>query len=88
LCQGFTGTLFDHVVQYRNHKDARNGIYLETLARQQKETALRAIASNEQYIVGIMSLQAGTCWFLKWSMTSWKGRGMRKKCRVSKRIRK
>ena len=47
LSQGITGTLFDQVVQYRNREDARNGINLDELARQRKETALRAIASNK-----------------------------------------
>ena len=54
LSQGITGTLVDHViVQYRNHEDARNGINLDKLARQQKETVLMAIARNKQYSSGL-----------------------------------
>ena len=54
MSQGITGTLVDHVIQYRNHEDARNGINLDKLARQQKEAAaLRAIARNIRYTAGL-----------------------------------
>ena len=54
LCQeGITGTLVDQVVQYRNHENARNGIYLDKLAHQRNETALRAIARNKPYTAGL-----------------------------------
>ena len=53
LSQGITGTLVDQVVQYRNREDARNGINLDKLARQRKETVLMAIASNKRYTSGL-----------------------------------
>jgi hypothetical protein len=54
LSQGITETLVDQVIpQYRNHEDARNGINLDELACQRKETAQRAIASNKRYKAGL-----------------------------------
>ena len=54
-----TGTLVDQVIQYRNHEDARNGINLDKLARQRKETVLMAIASNKRYTSGLHHVAAG-----------------------------
>ena len=48
MSQCITATLVDQVVQYRNREDARNGIDLDKLARQQKEAVLRAIESNKE----------------------------------------
>ena len=53
LSQGITGTLVDQVIQYRNREDARNGINLDKLACQRKETLLMAIASNKRYKSGL-----------------------------------
>ena len=53
LSQGITATLVDQVVQYSNLEDARNGIHLDKLACQRKETALEAISSNKRYTAGL-----------------------------------
>ena len=53
LSQGITATLVDQIVQYSNLEDARNGIHLDKLACQRKETALEAISSNKRYTAGL-----------------------------------
>jgi hypothetical protein len=53
LNRGIAGILLDKVIVYRNREDARNGINLDDLARQRKETALQAIAQNKRYTAGL-----------------------------------
>ena len=84
--QGITVTLVDQVVQYRNREDARNGINLDKLACQRKETVLMAIASNK----ATMHIWS-SCRCRQVLVGSWSGRWpakRQKKCRVSERIRK
>ena len=86
LSQGVTGTLVDHVVPYRNREDARNGIDLDNkLARQRKE---RALASRKRYTAGVHVAAGRYLLGPEVVDDQLKGKGMRKKCRVSERIRK
>ena len=54
LKEGITGTLLDKVIEFRNKEDSRNGINLDQMARQQKETALWAIAQNKRYTAELL----------------------------------
>ena len=49
LKEGITGTLLDKVIEFRNIEDSRNGINLDQMGRQWKESALWAIAQNKRY---------------------------------------
>ena len=88
LSQGIISTLVDQVAQYRNREDARNGINLDKLARQRKETVLRANASNKRYTAGLCVAAGRYLLGPEVVDDQLKGKGMRKKCRVSERIRK
>jgi len=54
LKEGITGTLLDKVIEFRNKEDSRNGINLDQMARQRKESALWAIAQNKRYTAGLL----------------------------------
>ena len=74
-------------LQYRNCEDARNGTNLEELACQRKEKALWAIASNERYTAGRHVVAGRLVPKVVDDQPALRGI-QKKKCRVSKRIRK
>jgi len=54
LNKGITGTLLDKVIEFRNKEDSRNGINLDQMGRQWKESALSAIAQNKRYTAELL----------------------------------
>jgi len=54
LKEGITGTLLDKVIEFRNKEDSRNGINLDQMGRQRKESALWALAQNKRYTAGLL----------------------------------
>ena len=54
LKEGITGALLDKVIEFRNKEDSRNGINLDQMGHQRKESALWAIAQNKRYTAGLL----------------------------------
>ena len=54
LKEGITCTLLDKVIEFRNKEDSSNGINLDQMARQRKESALWAITQNKRYTAGLL----------------------------------